>query len=82
MLDKTGVLEHLDFLLTNEDIENNKPAPDGYLFLLDKFNVKPEDVIIVEDSPKGIAAAEASGCKVIKVKNADEVDKDLFKGVI
>ena len=82
MLEKTGVLEHLDYLLTNEDVENNKPAPDGYLLLLDKFNVKAKDVIIVEDSPKGIAAAEASGCRVIKVGDADDVDKDLFKGLI
>jgi beta-phosphoglucomutase len=82
MLEKTGVLQHLDCLLANEDVENNKPAPDGYLLLLDKFNVKAKDVIIVEDSPKGIAAAEASGCNVIKVSNADDVDKDLFKGLI
>ena len=37
MLDKTGVLEHLDYLVTNEDVENSKPAPDGYLFLIEKF---------------------------------------------
>jgi HAD superfamily hydrolase (TIGR01509 family) len=82
MLEKTGVLQHLDYLLTNEDVENNKPAPDGYLLLLDKFNVKTKDVIIVEDSPKGIAAAKAAGCNVMKVSNADDVDKDLFKGLV
>ena len=39
MLDKTGVLEHLDYLVTNEDVENSKPSPEGYLFLVQKFNV-------------------------------------------
>ena len=80
MLDKTGVIEHLDYLVTNEDVENSKPAPDGYLFLVEKFNVSKNNVIIVEDSPKGIAAAKASGCNVIEVKNPDEVNIDLFEG--
>ena len=79
MLDKTGVIEHLDYLVTNEDVENSKPAPDGYLFLVEKFNVSKNNVIIVEDSPKGIAAAKASGCNVIEVKNPDEVDIKLFE---
>ena len=80
MLDKTGVIEHLDYLVTNEDVENSKPAPDGYLFLVEKFNVNKNNVIIVEDSPKGIAAAKASGCNVIEVKNPGEVNIDLFEG--
>lgn len=80
MLDKTGVIEHLDYLVTNEDVDNSKPAPDGYLFLVEKFNVSKNNVIIVEDSPKGIAAAKASGCNVIEVKNPDEVNIDLFEG--
>jgi|TARA_R110000851_G_scaffold40660_6_gene102392 HAD superfamily hydrolase (TIGR01509 family) len=79
MLDKTGVLEHLDYLVTNEDVENSKPAPDGYLFLIEKFNVNKNNVIIVEDSPKGIAAAKASGCNVIEVTNADDVNIKLFE---
>jgi beta-phosphoglucomutase len=82
MLDKTGVLEHLDYLVTNEDVKESKPSPEGYLFLVEKFNTKKKNVIIVEDSPKGIAAARASGCNVIEVENADDVSIDLFKGYI
>jgi len=79
MLDKIGVLEHLDYLVTNEDVENSKPDPEGYNFLVEKFNVAKEDVIIVEDSPKGLEAAYASGCKVIEVKNPDGVTKQIFE---
>jgi beta-phosphoglucomutase len=79
MLDKTGVLEHLDYLVTNEDVVESKPSPEGYLFLVEKFNVNKNNVIIVEDSPKGIAAARASGCSVIEVVNADDVNIKLFK---
>ena len=38
MLDKTGVLEKLDYLLTNQDVESPKPDPEGYNFLVEKFN--------------------------------------------
>jgi len=79
MLKKTGVLEYLDYLLTNQDVKKSKPDPEGYLFLVKKFNVQKNDVIIVEDSPKGRAAAHASGCNVIEVENPDEVNIELFR---
>ena len=79
MLDKTGVLEHLDYLVTNQDVEKTKPDPEGYLFLVNKFNVDKKNVTIIEDSPKGLAAAYASGCNVIKVGDPSEVDAELFK---
>ena len=79
MLYKTGVLGLLDKILTNEDVKNPKPDPEGYIFLVNDFNVNKKDVIIVEDSPKGIQAAKASGCEVIEVENPDQVSLKLFK---
>jgi len=82
MLEKTGVLEHLDILVTNQDVVKSKPDPEGYNFLINKFNASKNNVIIVEDSPKGLAAAYATGCTVIKVSGPDEVDIALFKEYI
>lgn len=79
MLEKTGVLEHLDILVTNQDVVKSKPDPEGYNFLINKFNASKNNVIIVEDSPKGLAAAYATGCTVIKVSGPDEVDIGLFE---
>ena len=79
MLKKTGVLSLLDCVITNEDVEFPKPDPEGYNFLVNKFNIDRKDVIIVEDSPKGVQAAEASGCEVIKVANPDQVNLKLFE---
>ena len=78
MLDKTGILELFDFVLTNQDVENPKPDPEGYVFLMDHFGFSEEDTFIIEDSPKGLAAANASGANVIQVKNPDEVNISLF----
>lgn len=73
MLDKCGVLSELDLLVTNQDVKEPKPSPEGYLKVLKHFNISPQNAIIVEDSPKGLMAANATGCKVMKVDNATQV---------
>lgn len=78
MLKKTGVLDLLEELVTNEDVKKPKPNPEGYLKIIRKFKVPKENVVIVEDSPKGFAAAVAAGCRVFPVANAEVVDIGLF----
>jgi HAD superfamily hydrolase (TIGR01509 family) len=73
MLQKTGIIEYFDYILTNEDVSLAKPHPEGYLRVLEHFNVSNQNTLIVEDSPKGLEAACASGCKVLKVGNPDDV---------
>jgi HAD superfamily hydrolase (TIGR01509 family) len=78
MLKKTGVLDLLEELVTNEDVKKPKPSPEGYLKVIRKFKVPKENVVIIEDSPKGYAAAMAAGCRVYPVANAEGVDIGLF----
>jgi len=82
MLEKSGVLPELDMLVTNQDVEKPKPAPEGYNKIVNHFKFRPQDVIIVEDSPKGIEAANATGCKVIKVDNATQVHTENMRRYI
>lgn len=79
MLEKTGVLPHIDYLLTNQDVRFAKPDPEGYNSIVEKFNINKNDVLIVEDSPKGKLAAYASGCKVLEVQCPDEVLIKIFE---
>jgi HAD superfamily hydrolase (TIGR01509 family) len=82
MLEKTGILNLIDYLVTNQDVNNPKPDPEGYLKCINYFNITKNMAIIIEDSPKGIEAAVVSGAKVIQVKNSDEVCIKLFKDII
>jgi HAD superfamily hydrolase (TIGR01509 family) len=82
MLEKTGIFEYLDLLVTNQDVQNPKPSPEGYLLCLKKLNINKNDAIIVEDSPKGIEAARSSGCYFIQVNNLEDVTKKLFEEII
>ena len=82
MLEKAGVYDLLDCFVTNQDVEKPKPDPEGYLKVLKLFKCNPDNAIIVEDSPKGLKAAYATDCKVMKVANATEVHKENLRTFI
>lgn len=82
MLERAGVYEHLDLLVTNQDVSSPKPNPEGYIKALKHFNCSPKDAIIVEDSPKGLEAAEKSGANILKVENATFVTTNTVKRYI
>lgn len=82
MLNKAMILDYFDLILSNEDVTESKPSPQIYELAMTKLSVKPEEVIIVEDSPHGIEAATRSGAHVRKVTNATEVHSSLFSDII
>jgi HAD superfamily hydrolase (TIGR01509 family) len=49
------------------DVSACKPDPEGYLLAAAKLAVDPRRCVVVEDSPNGVAAAEAAGCLVVAV---------------
>jgi HAD superfamily hydrolase (TIGR01509 family) len=50
-----------------EDVRESKPAPEPYLLAAELLGVDPGGCIVLEDSPNGVAAAEAAGCLVVAV---------------
>jgi HAD superfamily hydrolase (TIGR01509 family) len=51
-------------IFSSEDVAKGKPAPDLFLHAASTIGVKPADCVVVEDSPLGVAAANAAGMKV------------------
>lgn len=54
-------------LVTGDDVEHNKPAPDGYLAAAARLQVKPELTLVIEDTVGGIASARSAGMDVVAV---------------
>ncbi|MFO1049927.1 MAG: HAD-IA family hydrolase [Geminicoccaceae bacterium] len=54
-------------LVTAEDVERGKPAPDCFLLAAERLGQNIEDCLVFEDAPAGIAAAEAAGAAVAVV---------------
>lgn len=53
-----------DVRICAEDVEEGKPAPEGYLAAAERLHVDPHRCTVVEDSPAGIRAGHAAGCTV------------------
>jgi len=51
-----------------DEVEKKKPAPDIFLKAMDKANLLPREVVIIEDSPAGIEAGKSAGAEVIALK--------------
>lgn len=64
ILNYTDKVNLFDDIITGEDIKNTKPDPEGFLKAINKYNAKPEDVIIFEDSLVGVEAARKTGASV------------------
>lgn len=60
--------ECFDSIVTRDDVERGKPAPDIFLCAAGNLNVEPARCTVFEDSDEGIAAAEAAGMRVVDVR--------------
>ena len=75
--------ELFEHIISGDETEKNKPHPEPYLVMMEKLNVKPENVIIIEDSLHGIQAALASGAAVIaKTGSVPESDLSIAHRII
>lgn len=65
--EKTGFEKYFTFVLAREDYELSKPHPEPYLLAMEKLDLSPDEVVVIEDSERGLRAAKAAGlpCWVI-----------------
>jgi HAD superfamily hydrolase (TIGR01509 family) len=62
-----------DTVVTADDVERRKPDPQPYLLALDRLQVPATGTVVLEDSPPGVAAAQAAGCLVVAVPNLVDI---------
>ena len=80
VLSKLGIMEYMDYVISNEDVDNSKPHPEMYWKAISKMKCLPEETLIVEDSPYGLLAAARSKSYILRVKNTKEVTySNIFK---
>jgi HAD superfamily hydrolase (TIGR01509 family) len=73
VLARLGLIDFVDYILSNEDVKNSKPHPEMYWKAMSEMSVLPEETLIIEDSPYGLKAAYGSNANVLRVKNPKEV---------
>jgi HAD superfamily hydrolase (TIGR01509 family) len=65
VLASTGM--RFDVLVCAEDVSVTKPDPEPYLLAAKLLDLNPARCFALEDSPNGVASAQAAGCRVIAV---------------
>jgi len=80
----TGIRDFFDVYTPREDYKHSKPFPDPYLRTAKKLELKPEECLVIEDSPRGAIAAKAAGMTCFIIPNGltknlkfPEVDRKL-----
>ena len=63
------LLRHFRFALTAETYARSKPAPDPYLLGVDRIGRPADECLVIEDSPRGLAAARAAGLRCIVLRS-------------
>lgn len=76
MMNAAKIAGFFEFMLSNEDVENPKPAPDIFSLAVHKMGLRPEHCLAIEDNTNGIAAAKSAGLEVLVVANPYDVTYD------
>jgi len=82
----SSVREHLDVVLeflpsdafritvTADDVSRLKPHPEPYLRAVALLQVSAGRTVVLEDSPAGVDAGEAAGCRVVAVPSVVDIE--------
>ncbi|HEY8022815.1 MAG TPA: HAD family phosphatase [Thermoanaerobaculia bacterium] len=75
-LGQAGLRDRFKVLVTAEDVAAGKPDPEGYRQALEALNalpplperlIHPHEVVAIEDSPAGLAAAAEAGLRTLAI---------------
>lgn len=77
VLRKFDLLDHFECVVSGEEVDKGKPAPDVYLKAAELLGVKPQDCMVLEDARHGVAAAKAAGMRCIGFVNPNSGNQDL-----
>lgn len=79
---KLGLIDFVDYFLSNEDVVSPKPSPEIYLKCFIRCKVLPSETIIIEDSVIGREAAVNSGGYLLPVESPSDLSLEkIFKKI-
>jgi HAD superfamily hydrolase (TIGR01509 family) len=78
-LDRHQLTGFFEVIVTGEEVERGKPAPDIYLCAADKLGLPADKCLVVEDALPGVAAAKAAKMRVAAIPDRRFVDPNEFE---
>ncbi len=74
-LEETGIKDYFTAIVSANDVENGKPAPDMFWRAASLLGVAPPRCILFEDAPSGVAGGKAAGMRVVAVTRTFPAEK-------
>ena len=71
-----------DLLLAGDMVAHKKPAPDIYQLALKQLAVRPETVLVIEDSRNGLLSATAAGLRCLVTVNGYTKNEDSREAIL
>jgi HAD superfamily hydrolase (TIGR01509 family) len=74
-----GLDSYFDEIVSGDEVEHGKPAPDIFLEAAHRLNVDPKHCFVFEDAINGVHAGLSAGCKTIMIPDRLKPEKDFYK---
>lgn len=78
VLANLGLEKYFDAVVTANDVQQAKPAPDVYLKAAALLETKPAKCLVFEDAAHGVKAAKSAGMKVVAVTTGSSSKAELL----
>lgn len=77
VLAKFNIRELFSTVVSGEEVENGKPAPDVYIEAARNIGVPTDKCVVIEDSRNGVLASKRAGMRCIGFQNLNSGNQDL-----
>jgi len=76
---KWDLEEKFDGGIVSFQVKARKPEEKGFKIILQQFNLKPEEILFIDDGLKNVKAAQLLGMQAIHFQNKQQLEKQLKK---
>jgi 2-haloacid dehalogenase len=76
LLERAGVLPHLEGIISVDDLKTFKPDPQVYLYLAGRLRRTPEETWLVSSNPFDVIGAKAAGLNAAWIPRSPDVQFD------
>lgn len=76
-LERAGIRDYFEEVVTGDMVEHSKPLPDIYLLACSRLGAEPAESYAIEDSPNGIRSAHAAGMHPLMVPDMIAADEEM-----
>ncbi len=86
ILETLGIEDYFKAIVSDREVTEGKPSPQGFLLAAEKLGVEPKDCVVIEDAVAGVTAAKRAVMLCVAVTNTHPADKlkeaDLIVGTL